>query len=110
MVFGNWEVDKQGIVGLGRLSKYHIASNELNLMINGNLYDKLINTSEKADVTGQDIYDLNDAYRYALEKFKIENIHNISFEDNIAMQIKIISEKTGDTESESSFPFDTDNL
>ena len=94
MTFGNWKVDEQGIIGLGGLSKYYIPSEQLNDIRNGNTYDLLIHLSEKTDVSAVQISELNEAYKYALRYFNVENIHNISFEDITEVQNKIISQKT----------------
>lgn len=110
MIFGNWEVEEEGIVGIGRLSKYFIPKEQFTLKMNSNLYSWLIHYSEKADVTEQNIYELNTAFVYALEHFQIGFATDLSFKMTFEKQKEIISEKNGDNESEANTPFDIDDI
>jgi hypothetical protein len=76
MIFGNWEVTENGIIGRNKMSRYEILKQDLELLISDEYVDKLVNITEKDNVEAEDVFSLNLAYMYSLGKFDIRTITN----------------------------------
>ena len=76
---GNWLINKDGIKWDGEEKiEYNIAKHTI-IDERDDMYEWLIHMVEKSWLSREDIYALNTAFIYAMEKFKIPFPKNLSF-------------------------------
>jgi hypothetical protein len=88
MRFGVWLVTEKGIFGTEVFEKYYIERDKLALLINGEYVDMLVHIAQKADIDRQNIDDLNESYRYAIETLGIKGISEEIMVNTFAKQIE----------------------
>lgn len=98
MKFGNWRVDKYGIVwdgkSAGRLpEEYDIHRGSL-IEARGNVYACLVHMAWKTWTTREDIYALNTAFLYAMERFKIPFPESLSVVETLQEQDWILKNRS----------------
>lgn len=89
MVFGNWEVTENGVIGLNDMKRYEVTRENLEY-VNNNSVDILVHISEKANVDASEIFNLNMAYIYALGKFGVESISELEMINTVQIQNSMV--------------------
>ena len=94
MQFGNWNVTANGIKWSGNGSqRFEIPGDKLNVTRPGEsgqfqLYDWIVQATEKEWLTENDLYDLNFAFVYSVAKFRLDFNYDF-FDATLAYQFEI---------------------
>ncbi len=98
MKIGNWEVSDKGINWIGTKTNAMGTITLASLKDGGNaerteMYDWLIHLCEKSWITDEDIYALNTAFIYAIEKYKLGFSDKLSFVKTFTEQQRQLQQK-----------------
>lgn len=100
MQFGNWIVTGESIKWNGNSQRFEIPGSKLNATRAGEsgpfqLYDWIVQATEKDWLTENDLYDLNFAFVYAVAKFRLDFNYDF-FDATLAYQFEIFESEDGE--------------